>query len=142
VNNDVTPEEAVDALLEMLAESRMVYDPLLFTKESVELFAKIPMPPAAVRTMYTSYSSCVVDAVKIAEQVAVVRFRPKDRKCGPFLFLKEDGRWKFDLIAIRNLITYDFQNEWGLKRDGSEAYHFAFTDWNMRDAGKFLVPRL
>lgn len=142
INPDMklSPREAYEALLAMLARGEMVYDPLLYTQPSIDLFSKMPMPPAAISNMYNSYKACQIDAVKIAEPLAVLRFRSKDRKCGPMFFRRENGLWKFDLIPIRDIVIYDFQNNWGLKKEGALPYLFAFEDWQMKNTGKFLVP--
>ena len=141
-DKQLLPREAYDTLLAMLAKGQMIYDPLLYTQPSIDLFSKMPMPPAAISNMYNSYKTCQVDAVKTAGPLAVLRFRPQDRKCGPMFFLLEEGRWKFDLLSIRDLVIYDFQNNWGLKKQGAAPYLFAFEDWEMSDGKKYLVPRL
>lgn len=138
---ELSPQQGVALLMEMLARKEMIYDPLLFTKDSIAVFSRMPMPPAAVDTMRRTYAACAVDAEKIAGDYAVVRFRPEDRRCGPFFFRREDGRWKFDLISIRQIIIYDFQNRWMLKREDMAPYAFAFADWDMRSGKKYLAPK-
>lgn len=138
----LSPRETVAILMEMLMERKLVYDPLMYTRESVAFFSKLPVIPAAVDNMYRSYKDCVIDAEKIEGEHAVVRYRPQDRLCGPFFFVREDGRWKFDLISVRNIVIYDFQNRWMLRRQLLAPFAFGFTDWDMLSNKKFLVPKL
>jgi len=127
------PVEVYEALLRAYLAGVTDVDPDMFTKESQRIFASSMPSAAAVRNMGKLWSRCRVHSVRVKDDYAVVAFElDETRRCPPKLLQREDGKWKFDLPAIRHMFLNDFENRWMMRDDDTSPYRFAFRDWRFR----------
>jgi len=58
-----------------------------------------------------------------------------ERKCPPYLFVREQGQWRLDLAAMYRAFRMNQSNQWRLLLDASSPYWFAFEDWELSEKG-------
>ena len=98
--------------------SKLIFDPQSIPVESMA--GEMPVKPELL----------VPDWLRTRFASAVLRYPPAERRCPPWLLVREEGRWRLDLATASRAIRFGRDNSWRFDAGAPPAYAFAFADWS------------
>ena len=125
-----TPIDTVEAYLSAMAAHDGSGDLDIYTESSRSMMAGQRMNARQMDTLVGIYRDCPPFESRELDDHAVVMHPGENGQCSPwFLERGPDGRWRLDLVAMRDAIRFDDRNRWRIADRGSLAgYAFAFDD--------------
>jgi uncharacterized protein len=125
------PLQVVATYHERMARRDARPDLPLYSTSTVAMLRNWVITPAQMDNVARSYDGCTVDAVRIARDVAVVRYRAGQRLCAPYFLRREGGAWRLDLATLSSAIRFNHENQWRFRTPLPDDYAFAFEDWRI-----------
>ncbi len=125
------PVAVLEAYRRAMANRNDNTDLAIYSARTREFMAGRPRTPAQADNTARSLRQCSVEGVQKQGDRAVVRYPIDARQCPPYFFVREEGRWRLDLVTMHKVVQMNHENEWGITtRD--HPYQFAFEDWKQR----------
>src|SRR5690606_6287780 len=114
----------------------------LYTGATRQMLKDWVMTPAQMDNVVATYRSCTAESAKLGPGGlhAVIRYAPSERRCSPWFFALEEGRWKLDFTLMQDAIRFGRDNSWRFANGVPGEYGFAFSDWSF-DGNGFPVAR-
>lgn len=81
------------------------------TKSSQDMLSQRHPQPSLMRREYQDIADKDYK-VTIKDGTAILEFVPTSKIAPPYLFKKEDGKWKIDLRRMNEEIVFDEKNHW------------------------------
>jgi uncharacterized protein len=127
-----SPTDAVAAYLDAMQRRNARPDLELYTRATRQFLAGRVMTDAQMDAVARAYRSCRAEPVQIgaAGERAVLGYPPADRRCAPWLLVREEGLWRLDLATASRAIRFGRDNSWRFDGGAPAAYAFAFADWS------------
>lgn len=125
----LAPREIVERYLQAMAARDSRPDLAFYSADTTRMLQSWVMTPAQMDNLARTYRTCTMDAVRVRDGLAVVRYRIDQRACAPYFLTREDGEWKLDLMMLSSAIRFNHNNHWRFQTPISHAYEFAFDDW-------------
>jgi uncharacterized protein len=126
-----TPSETLRAYFSAMRshDSRPQLD--LYTSETQILLRKWITTPAQMDNILRTYERCHPHTVKIGPAAvhAVIRYPADQRRCSPWFFVREGGKWRLDLAVMQRAVRFGRDNSWRFGGAIPTSYEFAFRDW-------------
>jgi uncharacterized protein len=131
VDGGSSPRQTLDAYANAMASTNLRPDLEIYTLDSRRMLADWVVTPAQADNAARSIRQCGdADTVTSADgRLAVMRYPVDKRKCNPYFFRLEEGRWRLDLTMMQRAIRFGRSNQWHFEPGISHPYDFAFTDW-------------
>lgn len=110
----------------------------IYTGKTQTFLRQWTVTAAQMDNQARSLEECPSGALKVKAGFAVLRYPVSSRRCPPYFFRMEDGRWRLDLTMMSKAIRFNHRNQWHFApeyRRGGEAYTFAFSDWQFDEHG-------
>jgi len=97
--------------------------------------------PAQMDAINRTYRSCRPEPTRVDARGrrAVIRYGVEQRRCAPWLLVREDDRWRLDLVESQRAIRFGAGNAWHFAERPEGPYAFAFSDWRL-DRNGFPRP--
>ncbi|MBH8581555.1 TPM domain-containing protein [Bisbaumannia pacifica] len=123
-----TPEAVLAAYRQAMAGRNDNPTLAIYSRETQAMLGNWVVTPAQMDAMARSLAECPV-ALRRSEGVRAVLRPPTGRgACPPYFFVREQGRWRLDLVAMQAAIRFGRNNRWRLETNELGAYAFAFDD--------------
>lgn len=108
----------------------------LYTDASKRMLQGWNVTNEQMQNIYSAYKRCTIEAEKISNTYAVIRYPINQRECSPFFLRQEGDAWRLDLTVMMGAIRFNAQNAWSLNRNELDlGYRFSFSDWSFDENG-------
>ena len=126
-----SPAETLEAYFDRMEARDGSADLDLYTGATRQMLEDWVMTPAQMDNVLRTYRSCAPEPARLSPDRlhAVIRYAPLDRRCSPWFFALEQGKWKLDLTLMQESIRFGRDNSWRFANGVPGEYEFAFVDW-------------
>jgi uncharacterized protein len=128
-----TPEATLEAYLAAMRGRNGSAALDLYTEASRAMLAGRVVTAGQMDAIAAAYRRCHAEATRISQDGsrAVVRYPAGERACAPWFLVREDDRWRLDLVTSRDTIRFGARNAWRFAPAPGDDYVFAFSDWRL-----------
>lgn len=109
--NYSNPEEVFEVYKKALSEIDIQTYMSCITYDSHQMLKTRPPQAPRMRREYEDISNKTYK-VTVDNATAILEFKPQSEIAPPYLFKKEDGKWKIDLKRMSEEIVFDEKNHW------------------------------
>ena len=138
-----TPEATLAAYTRALAERDARPDLDVYSADTRRMLRDWVVTPAQMDHLVRTYRGCHPEPARLdaANARAVIRYPIPERRCSPWFFVREQGRWRLDLTTMQSAIRFGRSNAWRFVPGVEHPYGFAFEGWSLDRNGFPQVAR-
>jgi uncharacterized protein len=121
------PEQTVERYLEAMAQRNGRADLELYSEETRGMLRDLVLTPGQMDAVARAYRECRAEPVRSDHggSRAVLRYPVEERHCAPWLLVREQGRWRLDLMTVRRVVRFGAGNQWHFTAGEPHPYEFA-----------------
>ena len=132
------PIETVTAYHRAMARHDGRVDLDIYSEDTVKMLENWTVTTSQMDSVASEATQCHIDKSVISGDLAVVRYKVRERQCAPYFLIKEYGIWKLNLTMMQKAIRFNHRDQWHFDLNNPSAmqpYKFAFTDWRLDKHG-------
>jgi hypothetical protein len=129
------PEPVLDAYRRATEQRIGDPDQAIYSERSRQFMARRGGTERRMANSARSLNRCSLDERAEQGDRAVIYGPVSERRCPPYCFVHEDGRWRLDLATMARSIRMNQKNQWRLTMGESSPYWLTFDDWELSDNG-------